>query len=222
MDDEVSGIRELLRSSYLRTIASFVVLTSASSAILDFVLKSSAQAAFGAGPDLLRFFALFYGAVQVLSFLAQTRSGQVVKRLGIGGTISTLPGGITVASILVLIFQGWIAITALRALESVLRTSLFRSGYELLFVPMDSGMRRRAKGILDVICDRVGEAAGSGIVQLLLLVGVASMTSSLLTVSFILAGASLWLGQRFGPLYLNLIERELAKVPRSSTDQPRV
>ena len=29
--------------------------------------------------------------------------------------------------------------------------------------------------------------------------------------SFILAGASLWLGQRFGPLYLNLIERELAK-----------
>ena len=211
VDEEVSGISELLRSSYLRTIASFVVMTSASSAILDFLLKSSAQASFGAGPDLLRFFALFYGAVQVLSFLAQTRSGQAVKRLGIGGTINALPGGITAASIFVLIFQGWIAITALRALESVLRTSLFRSGYELLFVPMDSGMRRRAKGILDVICDRVGEAAGSGIVQLLLFAGVASTTSSLLTVSFILAGASLWLGQRFGPLYLNLIERELAK-----------
>ena len=188
-----------------------MVLTSASSAIIDFVLKSSAQASFGAGPDLLRFFALFYGAVQVLSFLAQTRSGQAIKRFGIGGTINALPGGITVASIFVLIFQGWIAITALRALESVLRGSLFRSGYELLFVPMDSGTRRRAKGILDVICDRAGEAAGSGIVQLLLFVGVASMTSSLVTVSFILAGASLWVGQRFGPLYLNVIERELAK-----------
>ena len=171
VDEEVSGISELLRSSYLRTIASFVVLTSASSAIIDFVLKSSAQASFGAGPDLLRFFALFYGAVQVLSFLAQTRSGQAIKRFGIGGTINALPGGITVASIFVLIFQGWIAIAALRALESVLRGSLFRSGYELLFVPMDSGTRRRAKGILDVICDRAGEAAGSGIVQLLLFVG---------------------------------------------------
>jgi ATP:ADP antiporter, AAA family len=211
VDEEVSGISELLRSSYLRTIASFVVMTSASAAILDFVLKSSAQASFGAGPDLLRFFALYYGAVQVLSFLAQTRSGQAIKRFGIGGTINALPGGITVASIFVLVFQGWIAIAALRAFESVLRTSLFRSGYELLFVPMASGTRRRAKGILDVICDRVGEAAGSGIVQLLLFAGVASTTSSLLTVSLILAAASLWLGQRFGPLYLNLIERELAK-----------
>ena len=211
VDEDVPGISELLRSSYLRTIAWFVVMTSASSAILDFVLKSSAQASFGTGPDLLRFFALFYGAVQVLSFLAQTRSKQVAKRLGIGGTINALPGGITAASIFVLIFQGWMAITALRALESVLRTSLFRSGYELLFVPMDSSTRRRAKVILDVICDRAGEAAGSAIIQLLLLIGVASLPSSLLTVSFILAGGSLWLGQRFGPLYLDLIERELAK-----------
>ena len=215
VDEEVSGVSEIFRSSYLRTIASFVVMASASSAILDFLLKSSARASFGAGPDLLRFFALFYGAVQVLSFFAQTRSGQAVKRLGIGGTISALPGGITAASIIALIFPGWIAITALRAFESVLRTSLFRSGYELLFVPMASGTRHRAKGILDVICDRVGEAAGSGIVQLLLFAGVASTTSSLLTVSFILAGASLWLGQRFGPLYLNLIERELAKYRES-------
>ena len=137
VDEEVSGVSEIFRSSYLRTIASFVVMASASSAILDFLLKSSAQASFGAGPDLLRFFALFYGAVQVLSFFAQTRSGQAVKRLGIGGTINALPGGITAASIIALIFPGWIAITALRAFESVLRTSLFRSGYELLFVPMD-------------------------------------------------------------------------------------
>ena len=34
--------------------------------------------------------------------------------------------------------------------------------------------------------------------------------------SFILAGASLWVGQRFGPLYLNLIERELAKYHEAS------
>ena len=215
VDEEVSGVSEIFRSSYLRTIASFVVMASASSAILDFLLKSSARASFGAGPDLLRFFALYYGAVQVLSFFAQTRSGEAVKRLGIGGTINALPGGITAASIIALIFPGWIAITALRAFESVLRTSLFRSGYELLFVPMASGTRHRAKGILDVICDRVGEAAGSGIVQLLLFAGVASTTSSLLTVSFILAGASLWLGQRFGPLYLDLIERELAKYRES-------
>ena len=73
VDEEVSGVGEIFRSSYLRTVASIVVMASASSAILDFLLKSSARASFGAGPDLLRFFALLYGAVQVLSFLEQRR-----------------------------------------------------------------------------------------------------------------------------------------------------
>src|SRR6478735_851235 len=39
-DDGESGLRATLRSPYLRTIALFVVLTSAASAILDFLLKS--------------------------------------------------------------------------------------------------------------------------------------------------------------------------------------
>jgi hypothetical protein len=46
---------------YIRTIAAFVVLTSIASAILDFLLKAHARESFGTGPELLRFFALFYG-----------------------------------------------------------------------------------------------------------------------------------------------------------------
>jgi hypothetical protein len=47
----------------------------------------------------------------------------------------------------------------------VVRTSLFRSPYELLFVAMDPSTRHRAKAMLDVICARAGDALGSGIVQ---------------------------------------------------------
>src|SRR5258706_327763 len=83
-----SGLRETFRTPYLRTIAAFVILTSASSAILDFLLKSQARATFGTGPDLLRFFTVFYGSVQVLSFLAQTRAERVVRRLGMAGNIN--------------------------------------------------------------------------------------------------------------------------------------
>ena len=64
----------------MRTIAWFVLLTSASSVIIEFLFKSNARASFGTGPDLLRFFALFYGSVQVLSFIAQTQSGRVLQR----------------------------------------------------------------------------------------------------------------------------------------------
>src|SRR5262245_9672787 len=75
-DSGTSGVLETFRTPYVRTIAAFVILTSASSAILDFLLKSQAKATFGTGPDLLRFFTFFYGAVQVASFLAQTRAAE--------------------------------------------------------------------------------------------------------------------------------------------------
>jgi hypothetical protein len=207
----ISGIRETLHTPYIRTIAVFVVLTSAGSAILDFLLKSNATASFGGGPGLLRFFAVFYGSVQVLSFLAQARSGAAVQRLGIGRTMTALPGGVGVASAVALILSGWPIITAVRAVEAVLRNSLFRSGYELLFVPMDPQVRRRAKTMLDVVCDRTGEAAGAGLVQLFLLASVASLSSSLLAVIVIIAGVSFWVGQRLDALYLNVVEQQLLK-----------
>jgi hypothetical protein len=210
-DATVSSVRETFRTPYLRTIAAFIVLTSASSAILDFLLKSNATASFATGPSLLRFFALFYGIVQVLSFLAQTTSGHAMQRMGLAGAITTLPGGVGVAGLVALIFQGWPIITVLRAVEAVLHNSLFRSGYELLFVPMDARTRQRAKTMLDVVCDRAGEAVGAGIVQFILLVTVASISSSLLTIVVILAFISFWVGQRFGPLYLGLVEQQLLK-----------
>jgi hypothetical protein len=196
---------------YIRTIAAFVVLTSTASAILDFLLKAHARESFGTGPELLRFFALFYGALQVLTFLTQTRSAQTLQRLGVSRTINSLAGGVAGGSIVALLVPGWPVFTALRAVEAVLHNSLFRSGYELLFVPMDAGTRRRAKTVLDVLCDRVGDAAGSGIVQLVLLAGVAAPASSLLSAVLVLAAASLWLGQRFGPLYLGLIQDQLLR-----------
>jgi len=209
--DSMSDIGDAFRTPYLRRIAVFIALTSAASAILDFLLKSNATASFGRGPGLLRFFALFYGTVQVLTFLAQTRSGEVVHRLGIGRTVSALPGGVGVASAIALIVPGWPILAAVRGVEAILRNSLFRGGYELLFVPMDPIVRRRVKTMLDVVCDRAGEAAGAGAVQLLLLAGVAPVVSSLLAITLLIAGVSFWVGQRLDQLYLNVVEQQLLK-----------
>jgi AAA family ATP:ADP antiporter len=207
----VSSVPELLRTPYVRTMASLVVLTTAGSAMLDYLLKSHATASLGTGPDLLRFFAMYYGGVQVLMFLSQAGSANAIQRLGIGGTMRTLPAGIGAASLVALLFQSWPVIAALRGTESVLRGSLFRSGYELLFVPMDPRDRRRIKTILDVLCDRAGEAAGAGIVQLLLVAGVASISSSLLALVLVLATASFWFGRRLDPLYLGVVEQQLLR-----------
>jgi AAA family ATP:ADP antiporter len=206
-----SSVREAFHSPYVRTIALFVVATSATAAVIDFLLKSNARAAFGAGPDLLRFFAIYYAAVQMVTFVAQTASSRGVHQLGVGGAVNALPVGVGAASLAALVFPGWTVLTALRGAETALRNSLFRSGYELLFVPMDAATRRRAKVILDVVCDRAGEAAGSAIVQLMLILGVASITSGLLRAAVLLSIAAAWVGRRFSGLYLGVVEDQLVK-----------
>ena len=154
------GLRETIRSPYIRTIAGFVMLTAASSTVLDFLLKSSAREALGAGPDLFRFFALYYGTVEGLSFVTQIASEPVMRRLRVGTAINLLPGGVGAASLAALIVQGWPVIALARGIDSVVRRSVFRSPYELLFVAMDPRTRHRAKAMLDVICARAGEGTG--------------------------------------------------------------
>jgi hypothetical protein len=40
--------------------------------VLDYLLKWRVTLAMQTGPSLLQFFAAFYGAIQILSFIAQT------------------------------------------------------------------------------------------------------------------------------------------------------
>jgi ATP:ADP antiporter, AAA family len=205
------AVRVLFHTPYVTTIAATVVLTSAGSAIVDFLFKSQASASMGTGPNLLRFFAAFYGVLQVLTFIAQTETGALTHRLGIRRTISTLPAGVGLAGLMALLFQGWPSVIALRGIEAVLRASFFRSGYELLFVPMDPSERQRVKTGLDVTCDRAGEAAGAAIVQAMLIAGVTFARGWLLMVVFVLAALTLWLGRRLDQLYLNVVEDQLLK-----------
>ncbi len=205
-----SGVRTVLSTPYLRVIAGIVVCTTAASAILDYMLKSEAAHALGTGPQLLRFFTAFYAVVQVLSFLAQTSMHAAMGRLGISGTISALPAAVGTAGLAAMLTGSWPMVVLLRGIDAVLRGSLFRSGYELLFVPMDPGDRRRVKTVVDVTCDRAGEAAGAGIVQVLIS-GVALVGGSLLAIVVMLAAAAYWLARRLERLYVGVVEQELLK-----------
>ena len=125
VDEPESGLRETVRSPYLRTIAAFVLLTSASSAIIDFLLKSNARASFGTGSELLRFFSLFYGSIQVLSFVAQFYSMPALKRLGIDGSVNSVPAAVGTVGAVALLIPVWPLLAVLRGVDSVLHNSIF-------------------------------------------------------------------------------------------------
>jgi ATP:ADP antiporter, AAA family len=204
-------LTQVVRASpYVRDIALLVVLGTAAAAIVDYLLKSRAVVAFGEGSDLLQFFALFYTGTQVLAFLFQTSVvARVQMRLGVGRSVSSLPLGLGAASALALVFPTLTAFTLARGVEYVLRGSLFRSGYELLFAPMAPGERRQVKAFLDVASDRAGDALGAGIVQILLLSGSTFLVSELLGITILMVAIAIWIGERLDQRYLRAVERRL-------------
>jgi ATP:ADP antiporter, AAA family len=205
--------RSVLRSTpNVRELAALVALGTAGAAILDYLLKAGAAAHFNPGTDLLRFFAIFYACTQILTFLVQSGlAAWFITKQGLGRTVTSLPYGVGIASATGLLFPTLPVFIAARALESILRGSLFRSGYELLFTPMTPAHKRQMKTFLDVACDRAGDALGAGIVQVLLLAAPVFLVSELLGIVIAMAAISTLLGKRIDAIYRGAIERRLVE-----------
>jgi hypothetical protein len=212
------------QSPHVRTIALLVALSTGSAFLVEYLFQAGATSAFPGRAELQQFLARFYLVVGVATSLVQMTAGRSVRRLGLGRTIASLPSGLGATAALTLVFQIFPMVALTRAVESMLRASLFRSAYELLFVPMDPEEKRRIKTFLDVACDRAGEAAGAVVVQIVLLMAVPLaltpfLTPVLLALVILTAGAGLLVAGRLDRLYFTVVERRLT---RQASDAPIV
>ncbi|HEY2946554.1 MAG TPA: hypothetical protein VGN09_29240 [Vicinamibacteria bacterium] len=194
-------------SGYLRVIGAFVLAGSAAATLLDFAFKREAVATIGTGPQLLRFFAGFYTACALAAFAMQVLLARhSLERLGLARTIALLPAAVVLGGAAVVAAPRMLTIAGLRALESVLRSSLYRAGYELLYTPVPSVARRGAKTAIDVGLDRLGEMAGAALLRLS---WVSSALPSVVAVATGLGVAGLALTRALHRGYVRALERSL-------------
>ncbi len=173
-------------SPYLRWLVVLVALTAMSEGTLDFVFKARATLRAPSGESLLHLFALFYTATALLGILLQALLHRVaLARLGIARSAALLPAGVTLGALTGLFLPGLGPILLARGVDVVLRNSLFRSAYELLFTPVLPREKRATKLLVDVGAARLGDAAAGALIQLVLL-GVAAWAGSLLLIATIL------------------------------------
>lgn len=64
-----SGLRIVAEAPYLRHLAALVLLGTTSAALIDYLFKAHAVEIFGRGDQLLRFFATYYAATSLITFL---------------------------------------------------------------------------------------------------------------------------------------------------------
>ena len=138
----------MAEAPHLRQLAYVVLLGTTSAALLDYVFKAQAIEMFGRGDQLLRFFAVYYAATSLLTFLVQVSSARLVlERWGIAISASAPSLALFVGTVVSLLVPGFASLTFARGAESVFRGSLFRTGYELFYTPMHR--RRQARRQVD-------------------------------------------------------------------------
>ena len=151
----------LLRDSYLSRVLGLVALGTIALTIVDFIFKSSV--AQNIPPQALGpFFARFYLGLNSVALVVQVvGAGWLLRGFGAHRSSALLP---------ILIFGGAAGLAigpilpfavALKAVDGSLRHTLYRSSVEVLYLPLESNQRERAKGIIEVFGHRVGQAMGS-------------------------------------------------------------
>jgi len=187
---------------YLRHLALLIAFGTIAEAAVDYVFKARADARFeNEAGQLIEFFALFYMATGIATFLLQTSlARRALRGFGLAGTVATLPGTVVAGGLIGMFVPGLWSVAGLRGAATVVENSLFRSGYELLYTPLPPEKKRPTKTFIDVGCDKLGGALGSGLAALavaliplfaervLLSVAVAAAVASLMVASYLHRG----------------------------------
>lgn len=195
---------------YLVGLAILVVLAAMSASMLDYLFKAQSVTQFGRGPLLSRFFAVFYAVTSVVTFGFQMGLSRLwLKRFGPGKTVAVLPVAVAGVSVGSLLIPGSITLIVSRAIELLLRGSLYRSGYELFYTPMPPAEKRSVKSVIDIGAERLGDGLAGASIQLLLVLPAALASSAILACTAGLSGLAAWLAFRLDRAYVTVLEKGL-------------
>lgn len=204
------AMKQLAGTSYLRNLALLILGSSVSASLLDYVFKAQSAGAMSPGLGLMRLFAAFYAVVSLLTFTIQALFTRIaLGRAGVAPSIGALPGAVVVGGAVAALVPGPWSVAFARGLEAVLRGSLFRSGYELLYTPIPAAEKRATKALVDVGCDRLGDMVGAGLVALVLVLPASTTNTALIALAVAFALATLALVARLQSGYVSSLEAGL-------------
>ena len=195
---------------YLRWLGALVASCALLEALLDYTLSAAAVARFGRGESLVGFFAAFQTTTGLVALLVQAAVVRwSLARLGLAWTLAIHPMGVAALAAVTAAVPRLGTIVVLRATETVLRHSVFRSAYELLYTPLRPHWKRPTKPLVDVGADRLGTIAGSAVTAAVLAVMGARAPVALVVLALASAVAMAAIALRFHRAYVTALVASL-------------
>lgn len=211
-EPETSALAVFEETPYLRQLAILVGVAALGAAGIEYVFKAAAAQNYGDSEDLVSFFALFYLGVGVATFALQNFAATAVLRwFGITPALASYPTALLGLSGLALLFPGLAVLTLLRGSGAVLESSLYRSGYELLYTPLGPEKKRPTKAVIDVGGDKLGAAAGSALAVFVVGLTPDWASTVLLAVAMGCAGLALALTRSLYRGYMQVLSDNLSR-----------
>ena len=167
-----TGIGELVSgSAYLKTIAVIILVSVIVSTLIDFHFKIGAKQTYSSTRELAGFFSSYYGWLNVATFFAQLLlTGRILRKLGLGPSLNLTPGALLTGAVAMIMWPGLLAAMFTRMADAILRNSIHRSGMEIVYMALPSGVVKAVKTFLDVVVERVGDASAGFIILLFSLI----------------------------------------------------
>lgn len=168
------GFRLIRERRYLRLIAAMLLLATLATTLIDMEVKSVAKSYFASDRDRM---AAFFGRLTSLFSLVSLGvqlliTSRFLRRFGVGRALLVLPS-VLILGTSALGFAGLLGIPVLVAAamakvgDGGLRFSLDKAAMELLYLPVPTTVKSKAKPVIDTVVDRAGTAA-TGLTWLLL------------------------------------------------------
>jgi len=206
----LGGMGTLHGEPLLQSLAILVIGSTAASVTLDYFFKWSVGQSIPVH-QVAPFVARYYAIVNAVTVVTQVFvGGALVRRIGVANAVGVTPFFLVCTGIGALVFgRGLTAVLIFKAADGILRSSVGRLASELVYLPVPTASRNRAKPFIDGVLMRVTQ----GIVGVLLLtLGGMGLVSARLLEASVFGFLVIWVvlaGATRGP-YLEQLRRALS------------
>ena len=211
----LGGFRDALSSSYLLNVSLFLLLYAVTSTFLYFQQAAVVSYSFQSRAAQTAFFASVDLGVNVLTLGAQLfLTGRILKRFGVGTTLSLLPAFSVVGFGVVALLPVLSSVVGFQLVRRAGNFAIARPTREVLFTVLPREDRYKAKSFIDTAVYRLGDQIGAWSFALLTALGLGltevSMVAAALSGSWL--ANSWWLGRR-----QDVLARQQAIRPEAAT-----
>ncbi len=195
----MGGFRDALSSSYLLNVSLFLLLYAVTSTFLYFQQAAVVSHSFESRAAQTAFFASVDLGVNILTLAVQLfLTGRILKRFGVGTTLSLLPVFSVIGFGAVALMPTLASVVGFQLIRRAGNFAIARPTREVLFTVLPREDRYKAKSFIDTAVYRLGDQLGAWSFALLtyLKLGLGEISIVAAVVSVLWLFNSWWLGGR--------------------------